>query len=391
MIVASVGCQPDQVADPLVRLTVAPRSLIEGETVTIAWESAHAASCIQTGGSGLEAWTDGAPIAFAGSLRLVAPSAAQPRDYTVGIDCAGAVDSATFTVLPQDGGSAPAIDSFTVNGSTAPTTVVSGAAVTLSWSSTGASECWAGGTFADAWSGPKPPNGSEARTAPDVTNQVTRTATLYCSDTNGQQTETLSRTIVILPEEVAPPDCTDRPPPPELARAAYINFQSDPKNAHSFEEVFGAPWPGLNNTQRIAIVDGQYAAMRFTVSSTVAPDAISGINVETFQPGHPDVSGGQKLWSVSRCPGDWRLDAITEEQGPGCVFGGPFGQQPSFGGPGFVDDPNRCGLLPGETYYLNLVYTDATPGTPNDDIQSSCLNLRCGNIMAPTFNGGWGD
>ncbi|MBB6087891.1 hypothetical protein [Wenzhouxiangella marina] len=78
------------------------------------------------------------------------------------------------------------------------------------------------------------------------------------------------------------------------------------------------------------------------------------------------AAAATKMWSISRCPGDFNKDLIDGEMGPGCVRRDQFTFVESFrwGGPDFIAASDRCGLEPNTSYYLNLIWTQDQAGTP---------------------------
>src|SRR5207253_1841949 len=109
---------------PTVSIAASPSTVISGQVSTLTWSTTNATTCTKAG-----AWSGSAPTI--GSL-VVGPTNA--GTYTYSLSCTGpdgtTIGSATLTVTPSS--------------------VPSGTAVSLTWSSTNASSCQASG----AWSGP---------------------------------------------------------------------------------------------------------------------------------------------------------------------------------------------------------------------------------------------
>ncbi len=152
---ATVSVKPPA---PTVHLTASPSSITSGGSATLSWTSLNATSCTA---SGAWAGTEG----LSGSQSTGALSTTK----TYVLTCAGAggsaVQSAIVTVTPQ-----PAA---TVQLSATPSTVASGSASTLSWSTTNASACTASG----AWSGSKATSGSQSTGALSANSTFTLTCT----------------------------------------------------------------------------------------------------------------------------------------------------------------------------------------------------------------------
>jgi hypothetical protein len=101
------------------------------------------------------------------------------------------------------------------------------------------------------------------------------------------------------------------------------------------------------------------------------------------------ANGGFKLWSISKCPGDYNADLIEAEMGPGCVWR-EFGSiTESFRWGGFdqsiVNDTTRCALQPNTDYYFNIIWSADQPGTPPEQITPFpiCQTERCGMNATP--------
>jgi len=151
-----------------------------------------------------------------------------------------------------------------------------------------------------------------------------------------------------------------------------------------FDQVWPSPWPS-NSVRRDLFVEGnegrQFIALEFD-SGDIPTDLTGRIMQEVPQFG--GASSGVKMWSFSRCPGDFNKDLIDAEMGPGCVREDRFGVTQSFGWGGPSDanvmDPDLCALQPDTRYYLNIVFTEADAGTPPEDIEPNprCVSARCG-------------
>jgi len=85
---------------------------------------------------------------------------------------------------------------------------------------------------------------------------------------------------------------------------------------------------------------------------------------DTFAP------NGSLLIAVSQCPGDFRpLNGQSEcRKGPG----GTLGFWWSAGNVTYT-----CGMQPGETYYVNLIYAKGT----GNNLTNTCEFSSCGHLM----------
>ena len=154
-----------------------------------------------------------------------------------------------------------------------------------------------------------------------------------------------------------------------------------------FDQVWPRPWPGSGNTRNLTVFGNegrQFIAMEFD-SGNIPADHRGRMTQEV--PQFAGANSGFKLWSISRCPGDYNAELIEAEMGPGCVWREELGFTQSFeyGGPDHADDPRRCALAPHTRYYLNLVWTSALPGTAPEDIvpMEICTTERCGMNATP--------
>jgi PKD repeat protein len=157
---------------PVVNLSAAPTVIELGATATLSWTSTDATSCMANGD-----WTGSRSTA--GSV-IIEPVTASTYTYTLTCTGPGGSASDTVTVTVNQ---PPVANEPTVNLTAAPSTVKRGGTVTLSWSSTDASSCFASGD----WLGAKPTAGSQSI----VINSAV-TFTLTCSGDGGSASDTAS-------------------------------------------------------------------------------------------------------------------------------------------------------------------------------------------------------
>jgi len=160
-----------------------------------------------------------------------------------------------------------------------------------------------------------------------------------------------------------------------------------------FDTVWARPWPGNAVTMNLFMEGNegrQFIALEFD-SGNIPFDHQGALTQEVPQFG--GASSATKLWSISRCPGDFNKDLVDAEMGPGCVREDEFGitQAFSWGGPASanVDDLRRCALQPNTRYFLNIVFTQDEAGTAPEEIQPHprCVSARCG--VPVTATGGY--
>ncbi|HKL51067.1 MAG TPA: hypothetical protein VJ908_07860 [Wenzhouxiangellaceae bacterium] len=292
------------------------------------------------------------------------------------------------------GPATPEITSFVVNGSPTGTTVDEGINVGVSWTSVNTSGCTAGGTL-PSWSSQGSsldPSGTFSASTTGLANG-SYTLTLSCASALGPISASNNPTVTVQNSSTTG-SCATRPPVPLTRATSIVTDGTD--NARFFDSVFG-PFPGTNNTKPIKIERIKYAAMEFTTDGSISPNATGDIESNVLQPlGSNTASGAQvhRMWSISKCPGDFRKHVLDQEMGPGCVKGGlgSLSAQAAFrfGGANFVNDTNVCALEPNTTYFVNLLYTSQEPPTTEQEhnaLESTCPELFCGNIMASSGSG----
>ncbi|HEX9661690.1 MAG TPA: hypothetical protein VGB27_05340, partial [Candidatus Binatia bacterium] len=160
---------------PTLTFTANPTSVASGFASTLTWSSANATSCTASG-----AWSGAKALSGSQS------TGALTSDSTFILNCSGSGGSisgsvsVTIAVAP----SAPTL-TFTAN----PTSVASGFASTLTWSTTNATSCIAIG----GWSGSKPISGSESTGALTAGT----TFSLGCSGSGGMVSQSV--TVAVTP------------------------------------------------------------------------------------------------------------------------------------------------------------------------------------------------
>ncbi len=121
-----------------------------GMPVTLSW-SAPGTTCSATGGSATDGWSGS--LAASGSRAVTESASGQ---YMYGLTCSAGGQSGAAQV-------GVTVGTPTVTVSAAPSTVSTGEAFTVAWSSTFSSSCSAsGGASGDGWSGNRPTSGSAA-------------------------------------------------------------------------------------------------------------------------------------------------------------------------------------------------------------------------------------
>jgi len=156
---------------PTITLTASPSTVASGASSTLSWSATHATSCTASGG-----WSGTKTASGSQSTGTLT------ADETYGLICTGpggsAAQSATVSVTKV----APAIVL-----SASPSTVKSGAASTLTWSSTNATACTASG----GWTGSLATSGARATGAVNATT----TYTISCTGSGGTATQSAIVTV----------------------------------------------------------------------------------------------------------------------------------------------------------------------------------------------------
>lgn len=151
-------------------------STTTGAPVVLTWTATAGASCTATGGSAADGWTGS--IASSGTQKV---SETAPASYTYGISCMAGTEQETAQVTVV-----VSYPSVTAQISANPTSLTTGAAVSITWSSTNATSCSStGGGSNDGWPNTsRPTKGSVSITEPNPVvsgASETLTFTMTCS------------------------------------------------------------------------------------------------------------------------------------------------------------------------------------------------------------------
>ncbi|MFM8517604.1 MAG: choice-of-anchor D domain-containing protein, partial [Nevskiaceae bacterium] len=259
---------------PKITLTADKTTVASGGSVTLSWTVTNAESCLASG-----QWSDAKNKS--GGSETVGPLTRRSSDFI--LTCRGrAGDEASVTRTVSVTGTAE-IESFTA----ASSTIKAGGRATLTWSSTGASECAAGGD----WSGSRPTSGTATT---DALAQGERNFTLTCSNAGNSDLRTVKVNVIAPTGELTPSTLAFG----EQAAGAV----STPRNVV------------LRNTSTVTLGISGFAflganAGEFTQTndcpSLINPQATCTIAV-TFSP----TSGGNKAASL-RIASDSQTGAIT--------------------------------------------------------------------------------
>jgi hypothetical protein len=261
-------------------------------------------------------------------------------------------------------------------------TVEQGRNVRFTWSSKGAWSCAATG-FGSWENDSREPFGTNLSVSTSNIAIGTHTAGLTCL--NGPvtgQTRSVSITVEEPDEDTdpapVPAACDGRGMPSNWNRMStgtnschfQLNQHIQTSDCRFFEEIFPFPFDDKGGNQRVMGMRGNnggrhYVALEFDSGSY--PGGAQD-NLDINQPQTSGLNNRRKLISISQCPGDFDAAKIADEMGPGCIRES-FTDNLRVGGSDFVSDPNRCGLQPNTTYYLNILHTNSPVGTSGGDIE----------------------
>ena len=269
-----------------------------------------------------------------------------------------------------------AITGFSVS----PSTVTQGQTATFSWNGRGAWECEGTGLAGTTWNGTKLPSGSQGVSTAAVTPD-TYTVGLTCS--NGPVIDTANVTLTVNESGGGggggvPQFCINdgRVPPAGLDQDTAIIDGSN-TTTRTWLQLFGQEFPD-GNGRDTAIQRDRYASLEFDTTgiSSGTSGRLTFDVLQTFVP------SGQKIVTLSQCPGDF-----TDLNDANCKrFVGQGSVRWAVNSGGGFD----CILEPNTTYYLNILYTD-NDDPPYDDwactgASNPTAASQCGDIINTLVN-----
>jgi len=167
-------------------LTLGSPSVAVGSSTTLAWSSVSATSCTASG-----AWSG--TLATSGS-ETITPSAVGPQTYSLTCSNAGGPSTAVSVILTATPEVlTPTAPTLTLSSSSVPALTT----VTISWSSTYATSCTAGGSANAASSGWSGVLGSSGQTTVTPITTGTFTYTLYCTNSAGTSGPTTTDNLTV--------------------------------------------------------------------------------------------------------------------------------------------------------------------------------------------------
>jgi len=167
------------VAPTINAFTVTPITAQTGQSLSASWSTSNATSCTASGGTGSDGWSGTVATSSTGtSIGPVTPAGI----YTYVLTCTGAGGSSapsSASVVVTDAPVPPTIGAF----SASPVAIQTGASTVLSWSSSNATSCTAGGGTG-SWSGTVPTSSTGTTIGPINTAGI-YVFTLTCTGTGG--------------------------------------------------------------------------------------------------------------------------------------------------------------------------------------------------------------
>ena len=230
---------------PSVALNVAPDTVQRSASANLSWSSTNSSSCVASGGwSGTKSLTGSESTGA-----LIAPTA-----YT--LTCAGAGGTAgqTVTANVTQPPTSPQAPSVTL--AVAPSSVVSGSAATLTWSSTDATSCTASGN----WSGTKATSGTASTGALTANSAFA----LTCTGPGGDATQSVNVTVT----QPSAPSVTLTATPTTVASGGSTTLNWSSTNAASCTASGG--WTGTKALSGSEARTGIAATTTYTLTCTGA-------------------------------------------------------------------------------------------------------------------------
>ena len=392
------------------QMLISPSIVQAGTSFTVVWasvgpESEYTCSATPGGGNPLPGWV-GRTIGLQGPTNVSVADGTAAGLYDLGISCAisgepeSVVASSAQVQVTAVSVDPPPTPTLTVNGVSTSTSIEQGDTVTIGWSSQSASSCTALGTF-PGWSGVQAVTGTEVFTNTVSVAVGSYTISLRCNNSGGQSPLASVSLSVTNPDDPPPSECGTRP---LLGEGSLNDWRRKTTGTNSckwgsfsldqgadcrfFDEVWSSVWPGPSIRRDLLIDrDGGREFIALEFNSGNIPFSHEGLLAQEV-PQFGGASSGTKIWSISKCPGDFNKDIIDTEMGPGCIREDQFGITQSFdyGGPASESDSGRCALQPNQRYFLNIVFTQDDAGVAPNDLQPhpNCVNDRCGVPITPS-------
>lgn len=366
----------------------------------------------------LMAVASGSANAQATTLRLTwTPAGGSPKTCVFTADASGvSMDgngalTATGAFASSDcpsGGGGGVTDPVITNGLDAtdlpsPTTV--GTSSTVTWAAT-ADSCTYNNVFpAGATVTNWPSSGTACSNLTDCasthTAAITYPATsgsyqfgLTCTKVGASNPASTTRTVVVNP--VGGGETCQAPSGLSRVTSLYVECNAGATCGRTvdgtrFEEVFGynssgatRSFPGTANlNQRVYIPRNGYVALKFTVPNDLALNTYGMFRFEETQ---PQTSPARMSMTISKSCGDFATTATSPLTNRCILNDANTTNNNNFMWGYYPGNPSMCQLVPGETYYLNVIHAGLSAPTT-----SYCAAGSCGNVIQNQKGsaGGW--
>lgn len=222
------------------------------------------------------------------------------------------------------------------------------------------------------------PFGGQAATV--LTPNATYEFKLRCYNDGGGKDST--QTIIVRTQDTPPPpegECTPaQQAAADASRPGYVRL-NPPSVFPDLRTIFQlacGDFPATGSNVCLMLMPrNHYIALQFTATTNLAlypPGRL--IQWQSAQQGAP-ADEGATYFSLSKCAGDFRIPtSATAPPGDptfstGCRNQSAPGIRYSITG---VSNQNECGIIPGGTYYFNMILADPTGGIQPNEF--TCLN-----------------
>jgi uncharacterized protein (DUF1800 family) len=283
-------------------LWVKPSTVPAGESAALTWSTRNVVSCMASGG-----WSGGKATSGSESTGALADTAT----YT--LDCVGDGGSISRSVTVTV--TAPPAPTLVLTAS--PTSVLTGGASTLSWSSTNATSCTASG----GWSGGKATSGTES-TGP---LSAATTFVLTCVGDGGSAVQSTTVNVTEPPPPAPTLTLTADPLSIEVGQSSMLHWNASDATSCTARDGWSGDRPTsgsqstgeLNGTTSFTLeCVGPGGSVWETVTVTVVPatgaisraDAFRFLNQASFGPTETSVAALTALGSAAVAYGRW-IDA----------------------------------------------------------------------------------
>jgi len=319
----------------------------------------------------------------------------------VSMDGNGAlVATGTFSGTDCPTGTTPVSDPVITNGITTadiPAATNTGATHTISWAASADSCSYAGSNLPAAianWptSGAVCSDAASCAQTHNVPVTLPGTAGTYrfqlsCTKIGSSVTATSAQNVVVTVGGGGGDNCVANSGISRLTfgTVMYNDLSSRETDLTLFENVFGhniggdlRPFPGTSNlNQRIMIPRNQYVSLKFTVPSNLPNQTFGQFRFEETQPQTSRMS-----FTISKTCGDLSATPTAPLTSQCVINNGPANSAMAWGY--YIGATTLCQLVPGETYYLNIIQA------PLANLTNSYCSGTCGNTIQNMKLGGTG-